>query len=133
MLWTSGLFLKKSANESMQRAQKSNKGVKEGGPTRNIPEMVWDTISCARNPPERSSCEIFRRAWRKMRRNFGEIFRRFSSFNFQGKWLLLTQCLLLIQCLLLMDCCLDCSIEYCCHSLDWGGHLMGLLLLLPSA
>ena len=41
---------------------------------------------CARNPPERSSCEIFRRDRRKMRRNFGEIFRRFSSFNFQGKW-----------------------------------------------
>ena len=43
-------------------------------------------FSCARNPPERSSCEIFRRDRRKMRRNFGEIFRRFSSFNFQGKW-----------------------------------------------
>ena len=43
-------------------------------------------LYCARNPPERSSCEIFRRARRKMRRNFGEIFRRFSSFNFQGKW-----------------------------------------------
>ena len=41
---------------------------------------------CARNPPERSSCELFRRDRRKMRRNFGEIFRRFSSFNFQGKW-----------------------------------------------
>ena len=34
-------------------------------------------IFCARNPPERSSCEIFRRDRRKMRRNFGEIFADF--------------------------------------------------------
>ena len=45
--------------------------------------------------------------------------------------LLLTRCLLLILCLLLMDYCLDCSIDYRCHSLDWGGLLVGLLLLLP--
>ena len=36
---------------------------------------------CARNPPERSSCEIFRRDRRKMRRNFGEIF----VLQFPGK------------------------------------------------
>ena len=34
-------------------------------------------ISCARNPPERSSWNNFRRDRRKMRRNFGEFFRRF--------------------------------------------------------
>ena len=39
---------------------------------------------CARNPPERSSCEI--RDRQRMWRNFGEIFRRFSSFDFQAKW-----------------------------------------------
>ena len=42
-----------------------------------------ETYHCARNPPERSSCEIFVRDRRKMRRNFGNFFR---SFNFQGKW-----------------------------------------------
>ena len=41
---------------------------------------------CARIPPERSSREIFVRDLRKMRRNFGEFFCRFSSCNFQGKW-----------------------------------------------
>ena len=47
---------------------------------------VWK--HCARNPPERSSCEIFilLRDRRKMRRNFGKMFRRFSSINFQAKW-----------------------------------------------
>ena len=33
---------------------------------------------CARNSPERSSCESFGRDRRKMRRNVGNIFRRFS-------------------------------------------------------
>ena len=41
----------------------------------------------ARNPPERSSCEMFARDRRRMRRNFGDFFCcRFLSFNFQGKW-----------------------------------------------
>ena len=33
--------------------------------------------------PERSSCNIFVRGRRKMQRNIGEMFRRFSSFYFQ--------------------------------------------------
>ena len=37
-------------------------------------------------PRERNSGEFFRRHGRKMRRKNGEIFRRFSSFNFQEKW-----------------------------------------------
>ena len=40
----------------------------------------------ASNPPERSSGKICARDGRKMRRKFGENFCRFSSFNFQGKW-----------------------------------------------
>ena len=32
------------------------------------------------------SYSVSKRDRRKMRRNFGEIFRRFSSFYFQGKW-----------------------------------------------
>ena len=40
---------------------------------------------CARHP-ERSSCENFVRDRRKMQRSFDEMFRRLSSFNFQGKW-----------------------------------------------
>ena len=41
-------------------------------------------------PPERNSGETFGKSiskdWRKARRNLGEIYRRFSSFDFQGKW-----------------------------------------------
>ena len=32
-----------------------------------------------------------------------------------------------------MDYCLDSSIEYCCHSLDWEDRPRDLLLLLPLA
>ena len=40
-----------------------------------------------RSHPKRNSVEILARDWRKMRRNFGEHFRRFSSFNFQEETL----------------------------------------------
>ena len=37
-------------------------------------------------PQSEVLAKFFRRDRRKMRRNFGEIFRWFSSFDFQGKW-----------------------------------------------
>ena len=51
---------------------------------------VKENICYVEKPRERNSGEIFRRhgrkMWRKMWRKNGEIFRRFSSFNFQEKW-----------------------------------------------
>ena len=58
---------------SRKQAQKHQNGPKNG------PKC------CARNPPERSSCEIFRRDRRKMRRNFGRNFSQIFVLQFPGK------------------------------------------------
>ena len=48
--------------------------------------IVKTTLYYPEKPRERNSGEILRWHGRKMRRKNGEIFRRFSSFNFQEKW-----------------------------------------------
>ena len=80
-----GIFPKGSATQSGPFTRKKGKPP-VWKKAKNSSKRKKARKSQAQKLRERNSCETLRQHGRKMRRKFGDIFRRFSSFNFQEKW-----------------------------------------------